>query len=230
MIEKWLNLLSKCILFQNIENSELDMMLECLRPKINSYRKNECLTVAGETFTGVGLVLSGEVIVTKENSHGERMIMAVLGPGELFGEMVAFSKNKHWPATVIAQENSTAMFLPPEKIIGNCERQCISHKKLILNMLGIISDKALQLNRKVEYLAIRSIRGKICTFLMEQYQKSGQTTLMLGLNRNELADFLKITRPSLSREMCRMKEEGLIDFHRSSVQIKDIRALTRMSE
>ncbi|HEY8349361.1 MAG TPA: helix-turn-helix domain-containing protein, partial [Clostridia bacterium] len=61
--------------------------------------------------------------------------------------------------------------------------------------------------------------------LLEQYKKSGKTTFMLAMNRNELADFLNVARPSLSREMCRMRDEGMIDFHRSSVQIRDMEAL-----
>lgn len=48
---------------------------------------------------------------------------------------------------------------------------------------------------------------------------------MLSMNRNELADFLNVARPSLSREMCRMRDEGMIDFHRSSVRIRDMEAL-----
>ena len=48
---------------------------------------------------------------------------------------------------------------------------------------------------------------------------------MLAMNRNEMADFLNVARPSLSREMCRMRDEGIIDFHRSSVRIMDMEAL-----
>jgi CRP-like cAMP-binding protein len=97
-------------------------------------------------------------------------------------------------------------------------------------MLGIISEKALMLNRKVEYLAIKSMRAKISTFLLEQYKKTGKTTFMIPLNRNELADFLNVSRPSMSREMCRMKEEGIIDFHRASIRIINPDALKKSVE
>ena len=53
---------------------------------------------------------------------------------------------------------------------------------------------------------------------------------MLPLKRNEMADFLNIARPSLSREMCRMRDEGIIDFHRESIKIKDPDALKSMAE
>ena len=97
-------------------------------------------------------------------------------------------------------------------------------------MLRIISEKALLLNRKVEYLAIKSLRGKICTYLLEQHQRTGMTTFMLPLKRCELADLLNVSRPSLSREMCKMRDEGIIDFHRSSIRIKNMEALKRSAE
>ena len=99
-----------------------------------------------------------------------------------------------------------------------------------MNMLNIISNKALILNRKVEYLSIRSIRGKIIHYLLEQYKHKGKNNFTLPLNRTELADFLNIPRPSLSREMCRMRDEGLIDFHRSSIKINNVENLKALAE
>jgi CRP-like cAMP-binding protein len=92
-------------------------------------------------------------------------------------------------------------------------------------MLGILSRKAITLSRQLEFLSIRSMRGRIAAFLLEQHKKSGRATFMLDMNRNELADFLNVARPSLSREMCRMRNEGILDFHRSSMQIRDMAAL-----
>lgn len=222
--------LAGCILFQEINPEELKIMLDCLQPEVREYKKNQFISLAGEKYTGLGIVLSGEVVISKENAAGDRVIMEILGPGGLFGEMAAFAGNGLWPATVIAQVNCKIMFFPPEKIVGSCQSSCSSHKQLILNMLKIVSTKALMLNRKVEYLVTKSMRGKISNFLLEQYHKTGQTIFMLPLKRNELADFLNVSRPSLSREMSRMKAEGIIDFHRSSVQIKDLNGLKRMAE
>jgi CRP-like cAMP-binding protein len=53
---------------------------------------------------------------------------------------------------------------------------------------------------------------------------------MMPLNRDELADFLNVCRPSLSRELCRMRDEGMIEFHRSSLSVKDTDALQSLLE
>ena len=227
---KLMQSLKRCRLFNGLGQEEINCLLECLQPRIKSYQKNECITIAGDELTEFGILLSGEAAVTKENAAGNRIILTVLGPGELFGEIAAFSGNSCWQATGVAQGKCAAVFLRPEKIIGYCDNSCENHRMLIQNMLRIISEKALLLNRKVEYLAIKSLRGKISTYLLEQHQRTGMTTFMLPLKRWELADLLNVSRPSLSREMCKMRDEGIIDFHRSSIKIKNMEALKRSAE
>lgn len=230
MYSRWYRQLSRCWLFTGVSAEELNNMLQCLNPVLKKYKKDECVTIAGEEFGGVGVLLAGAALVTKENAAGRRSVLAVLGEGDLFGEMVAFSGKKNWPATVIAQQVCTVMFLPPEKIIGNCRRQCPSHRLLIHNMLRIVSDRALRLNKQVAYLSMKSIRGKIASLLFEEYKKAGAATFMLPLKRHEMADFLNVARPSLSRELAKMKAEGLIDYHRATVKVLKIERLKQMVE
>jgi CRP-like cAMP-binding protein len=156
--------------------------------------------------------------------------MDLLKPGDLFGEVAVFAEDSVWPGSVVAQEASRALFIPRLKIIGQCHQICSRHRTIIRNMLKIVSEKAMKLNKKVEYLTIKSMRGKIAAFLLEQYLKTGKTTFVLPLNRNETADFLNVSRPSMSREMRRMKEEGIIDFHLSSIRVINPEALKRMVE
>lgn len=219
--------LEKCLLFRDIPSEQLYMMLECIKPKIESYKRNEYITLMEDDFTGVGIVLEGEVLLAKENAAGNRVIIDVVEPGEIFGEMIAFAQKKVWPVTAIAQSPCTVMFMPPDKIVGECPKMCVSHRQLIMNMLSVVSEKAINLNRKVEYLAMKSLRAKLSRFLLEQYKKAGKTMFVMPLNRSELSDFLNVSRPSLSREMCRMRDEGIIDFYRSSVQILDEEALKK---
>ena len=205
-------------------------MLICMNPKIIIYKKNEFVSRAEEKLNNLGIIISGNIAVTKENSVGDRVIITMLGQGETVGEMAVFSGKKFWPATVIAQDDCKIMFIPPKKIVGQCEKSCLSHRMLILNMLKIISNKALMLNKKVEYLATRNLRSRISKFFIDQYMNSGNLYFLMPMNRNEFADFLNVSRPSLSREMCKMRDEGIIDFHRSSIQIKDIKALKNFAE
>lgn len=223
--KKQLKSIRSCPLFKDMTEEEVTNLLGCFNSRVQSFNRNDIANRVNETFDGIGVVLSGQVAIVKENYAGDRTILSILNPGDLFGEMAAFSGKGKWPATVVAQTACSIMYLPSDKIAIQCANSCLGHGKLIMNMLSILSDKALKLSRKLEYLSHRSVRGRIAAFLIEQYRKCGQTTFLLPMNRNEMAEFLNVTRPSLSREMGRMRDEGILDFHRSSLRIRDIEAL-----
>lgn len=224
MYTKWLDILKKVELFQNM-GEEVGTVLHCLKPQIGFYKKKDYITLEGDAFTGVGIILQGEAMETKENPAGDRVIISKLHEGDIFGEIVAFSDEKCWMVTVVATTDCTVLFLPPDIILGICPHMCGGHKLLIQNMLRIVSQKTLHLNRKIEYLALKSIRKKVSTYLLENYNMKQKMKFTIPLKRNELADFLNVSRPSLSRELIKMKEEGIIDFNKSLFTILDINSL-----
>ena len=116
MYQKWFSVLSKMDLFQGIDATELNGMLQCLKPRVYEFKKDEYIAIAGETFEGVGILLNGSAVIVKENAAGHRVMMEILHPGDMFGEMAAFSGNDKWPASVHAQEPGTIIYLPPGKI------------------------------------------------------------------------------------------------------------------
>jgi len=230
MYREWTEVLKKSMLFRGISHESLNTMLECLKPRIQRCKQREIVALYGTPFQGIGIVASGSVALTKETYYGNRIILNILNAGEIFGEMVAFSDNKVWPVTVITQEDSSLLFLPPDKILGTCSNVCTSHSTLIMNMLNILSNRALMLNKKIEYLSAKSIRSRVTNYLLDIYRISGDTAFTIPMKRHELADYLSIPRPSLSREMGLMRKEGIIEFDGSSIKIKNILMLEKSIE
>ena len=221
MVDKYYDILKDNKLFRNIDTDELRGLIDCLEIKVSEYSKNEVIALIGERFDNMGIILEGSAAVGKEDAEGNRMIMALLCKGDMFGEMAAFSDNPAWPATVQAQDKCKVCFIPTAKVAKPCQNVCAWHTTLIRNLLAIISEKALLLNRKVEYLTIKTIRGRISALLLEHSKKTDKPMITVPMNRNELADFLNVSRPSLSRELCKMREEGIIDFHMATFKILD---------
>jgi CRP-like cAMP-binding protein len=218
---KWEDVLASSLLFSDIEKEDIGKMLACLNPKEESFVRGEFVAQAGQPMRGLGLLVDGSLSVIKESVNGNRIIMNILKPGDLFGEMAVFSNKKIWPASISALVLSTVLFISPDKIVGRCSNACSFHKQLTMNMLKILSEKAMHLNRKVEYMSIRGMREKLCTFFWELSREQGSLLIKIPMKRNEMADFLNISRPSMSREMGRMRDEGIIDFHLSTVKILD---------
>lgn len=209
-------------LFRGIDKTGIGDMLPCLNPRVANHKKAENIANSGDPFYGIGIVIEGEIVIAKENIAGNRTILTVLKKGDMFGEMISFSDKKIWPVTVTSQSDSEVIFISPEKVMTQCDRVCASHQKLIENMLFIMSRKALMLSRKVDYLSIRSLRGKLSAYLIEQWKTQGTQIFSLPMNRDELADFFNVARPSISRELSKMKDERLIDFHKASFKLIDI--------
>lgn len=227
MYQKWIEVLQTTPLFRGIDREALNKMLECLKPAVKRYKYREIVALYGNPLSGIGIVTSGKVALTRETYSGNRIMLGILDSGDIFGETAAFSSDRTWPVTVIANEDCQLLFLPPDKIKGNCSNICAAHSILILNMLKILSNKALMLNKKIEHLSAKSIRGKISSYLLEEYGQNKKAAFRIPMKRHELADYLGIPRPSLSREMGMMKREGIIDYDGSWVQINDIFKLER---
>ncbi|MHB1346730.1 MAG: Crp/Fnr family transcriptional regulator [Candidatus Humimicrobiaceae bacterium] len=230
MLEKYYHTISNSLLFGNLDQDTLPSMLECLDPRLKNYRKNDYIFNSGDSFMGIGIILEGMAAVLNEKASGDRVVITTLRPGDVFGEMIAFSELTKWPNTIQAFAKCKVLLLPKARIIGECSKVCPWHRTLIENFLKLLSQKALLLNKKVEYLSIKGIREKVSTYLYEQYRITGRSSIVLNLNRNELADFLSVSRPSMSRELCRMKEEKIIDFHLKSFKILDLKALKSLTQ
>lgn len=226
MYTKWTNLLLQTDLFKNIEREELIRMLTCLRPRIVSFKYKENIHIDMSESPEMGIILKGEVAVIKDNLAGDRIFMSKLKSGDIFGEITAFS-NGEALATIEPITDSTILFLPSCKIVGICPKVCIGHEMIIRNMLEIVSRKAVDLNKKVEMLSLKSIREKIGNYLLELYNEELNHSFTIPLKRHELAEFLNIPRPSLSRELKKMKEEGIIDFYMNSFRIVDFEELKK---
>ena len=183
MYSNYHEILLKSRLFKGIQPGNLDHLLNCLNPTIRNFSKNIVVAAEGTHLNGIGIVLEGALNISKTSLTGNRILLGAVGPGELFGENAAFSEEVLWPANVESQGKSNVMFIRPGSIINQCANSCSWHSKLQENMLGILSQKAISLTKKIEYLAIKGIRAKICTYLYNIYIKSGKRTFNLPMKK-----------------------------------------------
>lgn len=83
------------------------------------------------------------------------------------------------------------------------------------------------MTRKLHLLSGTTLRERIALWLTEQADDSSAGThiVRLAMNREELADYLGTTRPSLSRELMKMQQEQLIEAEKNTIKIVDRDAL-----
>jgi CRP-like cAMP-binding protein len=221
MYDEYLSVLLNIPLFSNIPGEDVRALLSCLQPRLSTYTKGEFIALVGDEVAGIGIILDGHIEVLKENLLGQPMVVARFGRGQLFGEVAAFAKSGLWPSSVRVIEDTRVMIITTAHFTGQCEQGCSYHRQLIFNMLHILADKALVLNRKVDFLSVKTIRGKIAGMIYDAVLQNNSDTVTLPYSRETMAKLLNVARPSLSRALVKMKEEGIIDFERSQFTVLD---------
>lgn len=206
-------------LFEGIAEDDAAAMLGCIGSYRKEYGKNAFISLAGDAVTCVGLVLSGRVHMIKEDLWGEKTIIAVIEPGELFGETFACGTIDTSTVSFSAVEKSEALMLPFERVMHTCSNTCPFHQRLVENMLKMIADKNRQLMEKVEIISKLTLREKIVTYLSLCAQQAGSRSFEISLSRTEMAEFLCANRSALARELGKMKAEGLIDYSKNTFSI-----------
>ena len=215
--------LKRCILFKDIKYEDLSNFLNMSNYTIKKYPKGNVVVIEGSRCEELGILLEGLLEVQTLYPSGKLLTLAQLKPVETFGEAILFSKMNKFPATVGAIKDSKIMFIKKENLI-NCLTNC---HKFMENFFELLSNKLLILNKKVKMLSLESIRKKIENFLMEEYKKQGSNIIKVSLSRKEMAEHMGIQRPSLSRELIKMRDAGIIDFNREVIIIKDMAALSK---
>ncbi|MFZ2538525.1 MAG: Crp/Fnr family transcriptional regulator [Oscillospiraceae bacterium] len=219
MLKKHLDVLKSVSLFDRINGNELESILKCLHSEVKTYKKDRMVFMAGDKISSIGIVLSGQVQVIKEDIMGNRAILTELCSGEIFGETFVCAGILTIPVTVLAVGDCEIMFIDYKQIITTCSSACIFHTDLIENMLKLIASKSMFLNQKIDILSKRSTREKLLSYFLIQMEKSKSKHFTIPFSREELADFLCVDRSALSRELSKMRDEGLLKYNKNVFEL-----------
>lgn len=214
-MKEYLSIIQRCPLFRDVSQQEMGEMLHCLNGAVRLYQKDEIIWMAGESIDRMGIVVEGTVRVIRDDVFGNRHILTDIAPGQLFGEAFVCAGVKTAPVTVIAREQSKVLFVEFHKLMTTCRNSCAYHNQLIFNMLSIIAQKNILLNKKMSYVTAKSTRNKIAMYLADIMEEPEQKSVRIPFNRNDLAEFLDVNRSVLSRQLSQMKSEGIIDMRKN---------------
>lgn len=214
-MKKYLEILRSCRLFGDIEDENLLVMLGCLGAEVRSYTKNQYIFTEGETVSHVGVMLSGTAQIVRVDFYGNRSIVTIIEPSEIFGESFACTETKSIPVNVVAEKDCEVMLIGCKKILQPCCNACEFHSQMIFNLMKSIAAKNQLLNQKIEIISKRTTREKLMTYLMIQAKQHGGNSFTISYDRQELADFLEVDRSGLSAEISKLKKENVIECKRN---------------
>lgn len=210
-MKDFFEILSRCLLFKGMERSDLNSMLTCLDGKTIKISKGSPVFLEGTPARFVGIVLSGTVQVMREDYYGNRSIMTILQPGELFAEAFSFAGLETMPVSAIAIKDSEVLLLDYRRVLTTCSNSCHFHNLLLKNLLQGMAQKNLALSQKIRYMSQKSTKEKLMAYLFDQAKQHKSTEFVIPYDRQALADYLGVERSAMSAEIGKLKSSGQID-------------------
>ncbi len=204
--------------FKDIEDEKAETIISELSHISKKYSKGQIIASEGEECSGLGLVIDGVVEIQKIYSSGKHIVLKRMEAGEVFGEAIMFSNKNEYPATIIAASDCVISYIKRDDII----KLCLKEEIILKNFITLLSDKIFLLNRKIKSISFKSIRQKVVNFILEQVKSQKNTTVKLKLSKEQIASLLGIPRPSLSRELMKLRDDGFIEFNRNIIKVIDV--------
>lgn len=219
-MENYISLLKKSLLFEGIEDREIKEMLGCLHARILDYPKDSYILHEGDLVENLGVLLTGKALVIKEDFWGSRNIISSVSEGQCFAETFACACGAVLNVSVVAQSPCKIMFLNVKRILTVCPESCAHHNRIIRNLLSDIANKNLYFSEKLNHLGQRNTRTKILSYLSTESLKKHSREFEIPFTRQQLADYLCVDRSGLSAELCKMRDEGLLEFKKNKFILK----------
>ena len=218
-MKKYVHILKKTQMFSGVMDTEIASMLSCLGARLYDYKKGEYVLRRGEHISDIMVLVEGNLHIQKDDYWGSRSVLGHIDVGEMFGEAYVAPESGAILNDVVAVEDSTVIFFDVKRIITTCPSACRFHALVVQNMFFAISEKNRKLVQKLGHMSKRTTREKLISYLSEEANRRSSASFTIPFNRQQLADFLSVDRSAMSNELCKMRDEGLIEFEKNKFRL-----------
>lgn len=218
-MKEFIPILKRTKLFAGVADHEIESVLSCLGAQIKEYKKGEYLIRQGEHLRYIAVLVTGGLHIQQDDYWGNRTIVNHIVVGEMFGEAYIAPESGPFSNDVVAVEDSTVILLDAGRILTNCSSVCRFHAMVIQNLFFSISERNRKLVQKLGHISKRSTREKLISYLSAESQRHNSACFTIPFNRQQLADYLSVERSAMSKELCRMRDDGLLLFEKNRFQL-----------
>ena len=219
MDTKYFNVLKKTFLFADIDDEYRSKLIKCLSPSIKRYSKREILLLMGDYVHKIGIILDGTASAYLEKADGSHTIISKLSQKSVFGEILVSTRQHKSPVTVYAESDVVVAYISYERLFSMCSEACEGHRIFFQNLLKAIGDKYFRMFDRIKILQERTLRDKILAFVYNLQDDKNTKTITLPFSKTNLAEYLLTNRTSLSKELRKMQDEGIITINKREVEI-----------
>ena len=216
--------LSGSPLFKGVSDNDIETILSSVNYRIRKFKAGTLISQSGEAVESLMIVISGTVKGEMVDDAGRVIkIEDIPAPGALATAFIFGSRNR-FPVNVIALSDGEILSVEKPELLKLLMRNDI----LLLNFLNIISNRSQFLSEKIKFLNFKTIKGKLAHFILNK-AGDNKEIIVLDMTQNELADFFGVARPSVSRALGELEQEGFIEAAGKSIRIMNRKGLAGLS-
>ena len=214
-MKNYLGAMKQVDLIKSIKSEEIELFLNEGSFKTTEYGKNNIVHFVGEVCSKLEIILSGKVVIERIDESGNLMTIAEFFSGDVLGGNLMFSKNPHYPMTVTTKQPTVILEINKARLF-----QLFSdNHDFLRSYLEYVSDHTVILGDKIKHYVNRTIRESILSYLDYEIKKQNGNIIKLNITKKALAEKIGIQRTSLSRELAKMRDDGLIKFDTDSIEL-----------
>ena len=196
-------------LFRAMTEEEIADCVSALSAQTRHYGKGSVILHAGDSTSRLGIVLSGSVTIESNDIWGNRTVLNHVDSGGCFAETYALLPGSVLLVDVVANEDCRILSLDVGGLL-QMPAESAWHRKFVGNLLLVTSHKNLSLSGRSFHTAPKTIRGRILSYLNAVSLQKHSAAFDIPFDRQQPADYLNVERTALSKELGKMRADGLI--------------------
>lgn len=209
-----------CPVFDGFTEEEFRQITKSRCIHVKKYEKGDVILRMDSATRQLGVVMQGSVIVENTDFWGNHSILTRVGSGQMFAESYAIS-GKRLMIDCIAAEKTIVRFVQIDVLRSPSCRRESWYPKMMDNLLMAAVSKNMQLSERFFFTESKKVRTRLMTYLSNEAVKQESSVINIPFDRQQLADYLNLDRSALSKELGRMRDDGLITFRKNHFELHE---------
>ena len=211
----YLNALTESPFLSAFSKTEIDDLLTTDKIKIRHYKKDSILHFDGEFCDCLELIVEGRISIDRIDRAGNLLTISDFGEGDILGGNIMFSSHPVYLMMVTATQDTVVLEFPKEVLFD-----LLTSKPLFLKAyLEFVSDLTTTLGNKIRNAIQLPLREKILKYLNQESRLQASNIIVLRQTKTALAERLGVQRSSLSRELKKMQDDGLVMVNQKKITL-----------
>lgn len=211
-MNKMTSFLLETELFSGMSGEEIQSCCLQLGTHRKSYKKGDLIIKHLRPVPHAGLLLHGEARASMPNYDGSEYHLHYYPVGSLLAAAYAMKPQERIPMDISAATDCEILWMNLHEI---------NSVLLLRNLLRLTAQSYRAQNLKMRILSQKGIRARLISYIRAEGLADEQGVVELPFNRESLANYLGVERSALSRELSRMRDEGLLDYRKNQLVFKN---------